>query len=176
MIPRPWEIFAACGLILCPALFFAGVWTGYTHRSQQPPAPLVEAARPAVIHPSGAVTLERIPATPARPAPPPLEKLPGSSTTHEIILTVAPSTETHTAQLDIQEGKDGTRVTLEGQGITGQDFTLPRPPPPKIPRWTAGAAWDGKNYGPMLQYQWNRVTVGAYATRNNAAIFAGLRF
>lgn len=161
------------------ALFFfvAGVFVG-KRKGEPPPTATVEANRPAVQHDSGALTLERIQPTPRKPAPRPLDLAPGTTTTtHSVTLELAPSPVAREIQMDIQEGKDGTRVTVEGPGIlSGQDFTIPRPPPPSVHKWTVGAAWDGKSFGPMVSYQWQRMTVGGLATRNQAAIFAGIRF
>ena len=171
-----WRAYAA-GLIAL-VIFGAGIMTGRWTRKPpaSPPAQVTDTTRKEVKHDTGAVTLERIPSTPARPAPPPLAKLPGTETTHEITLTIAPHPESTHAQVDIQEGKDGERVTIAGPGITGTDFTIPRPPPPKVPRWMAGATWDGRNYGPMIGYQWERITAGAYATRNQSGLFVAVRF
>lgn len=175
MITNETKLIAYGFLVL--SLYLTGVFTGYRIATPKPPPAITTPAAPSVTHTDGSVTLERIPSTPAKPAPKPLPKPAGTVTTHEIILTITPSDTPKEAQLDIQQATDGSeRVTLKGNGITGQDFTIPRPPPLAMPRWMAGPAWDGKNYGMMVGYQWNHAALGIIGTRSSGAAFVAIRF
>ena len=164
---------AACYAILAVSIaFVGGLLLGWMLPMDKPQK--IEVNRPAVVHPSGAVTLERTQAEPPKPLPMPPQV---STRTRAVVLDLKPMEKPSSIQIDTTEGKDGTRITAEGPAILGgMDFTIPRPAPPKLHPWTFGAAWDGKSAGPFISYTWKRVTVGAYATKQNTAIFVGARF
>ena len=158
-------------IITTGAAFGAGWFLGW--RQQHPPRP-PEAPRAAVVHKSGAITLERTNAAP----PAPLDLAPGvTARTRAVTVELAPLPTARTLQIDFQEGQDGTRVTVKGEGITGgKDFVIPGTAPGPVKKWTAGAMFDGKAAGPWIAYSTRRITIAAGATKNQAIIMAGIRF
>ena len=158
------------GLTMTGAAFGAGFLIGEAR--QQTPRP--EAPRPAVVHPSGAITLARTTATP----PPPLDLAPGTTArTRAVVVELEPLTTRREMQIDFQEGQDGTRVTISGQGVTGgQDFTIPRPPPPTVKKWTVGISYDGRTPGLWAESQHGHWVVAVAGSKNHAMIMGGIRF
>lgn len=158
------------GMITTGAAFCAGFLIGEAR--QQKPRP--EAPRPAVVHASGAVTLARTTATP----PPPLDLAPGTTArTRAVTVELEPLATRRELQIDFQEGQDGTRVTVSGHGVIGgQDFTIQRPPPPTVRKWTVGISYDGRTPGLWGESQHGRMVVAVAASKNHAMIMAGIRF
>lgn len=158
------------GLTMTGAAFGAGFLIGEAR--QQTPRP--EAPRTAVVHPSGAITLART----TQPPPPPLDLAPGTTArTRAVTVELEPLTTRRELQIDFQEGQDGTRVTVSGPGVIGgQDFTIPRPPPPTVRKWTVGISYDGRTPGLWGESQHGRGVVAVAASKNHAMIMLGIRF
>lgn len=158
------------GMTMTGAAFCAGFLIG--EGRQQKPRP--EAPRPAVVHASGAITLARTATTP----PPPLDLAPGTTArTRAVTVELEPMATQRELQIDFQEGQDGTRVTISGQGVTGgQDFTIPRPPPPTVKKWTVGISYDGRTPGLWAESQHGRWVVAVAGSKNHAMIMGGIRF
>lgn len=158
------------GLTMTGAAFGAGFLIGEAR--QQTPRP--EAPRTAVVHPSGAITLART----TQPPPPPLDLAPGTTArTRAVTVELEPLTTRRELQIDFQEGQDGTRVTVSGPGVIGgQDFTIPRPPPPSVRKWTVGISYDGRTPGLWGESQHGRGVVAIAASKNHAMIMVGIRF
>lgn len=162
------QILITC--TLTGAAFGAGFVIGRNHTEPKP----TEAPRPAIVHKSGAITLERTNQAP----PPPLDIAPGTEArTRSVTLELEPLPERREIQIDFQEGQDGTRVTVKGEGIAGgKDFVIPVTSRGTVQKWTAGIAFDGKSAGPWIGYQWKNLTVSTAITKNQAIVTAGIRF
>ena len=153
-------------LSVCAAFVF-GLVLGWSAPLEK--AGKIEAPRPAVVHGSGAVSLARV----VEPPPPALDMAPGTEArTRAVVLELEPLPGPRKVQLDFQEGADGTRVTVKGEGVQGgSDFVIaPRRVVDAGP-WRLGAAWTGRNAGPAVAYEWKRVTIGGAATREGGIVW-----